>query len=1156
MNSSGIRRGLAVAATSALAVAGLALSPASAQTIDVTQDTQPATLYTPSIGSFSTKVDGNGNTTVTLLATAGKTVGGQTVNTIRFWYPANPALLDVHVPVVGGVASYQWAAPANVGNITVTAQAEAAGNLALGAPDTQVVSTTNPNAMQSISIAGANRDKLGLYYDGAVWNGAVTGKTGAAIGATDVKVAGPGTASNAAETLTSGADSNGLIGYLATFTVNPDNLHSVSVGDNGTPTDDLVITAANGDDSDGRVFSAYRQVLTQNNATATVRAGSHQNVAGDVGDSYNPVPDGNPNNDRTFWNLKVVDQFGAPVVGVDMYEANSAGTALGLFTPPFFGGVGNIVTNFTTGAGTANSGSTQADGVVQARIDEGTMDTAFDQDPTAGVQATYYVVDVDRRPGHAGVFDNGTDYLLKVTQSNLPQSPASIEAVNSKGLFMDDDEGSTLTVTVKDANGDPISNVGVTVNQHRDNKTAGTTADNILGFGNTDANGQFQVGFFCANDNHDVWTEKITTNNGVSQTIVIECDRSQVLWKPQHLQGAVGSQVEAKGILRLPSGGTLEGRTLALNLTPGTGSPADARFPTTGQPTGTVAGTGTTATATTQSGGKFSVYLKDGATTGQELNDQIAATSPGLGIISDYPCIQPNVNPACYPNNVAIVDFLRSFTVNKVEIRNYSNGNLDSLWSPFPAPAGTNDNLQPGKLGVGNVVAYNPDGAKLYNTDVPVTINEGNFINLANRFDPAAVVGGKVGEWSNAGKSITVNTGDLAAGGPFAINIERNTGFDDDGLVADKVIAGTGTASFEHDFNWNTKGIPLNSGSYTVELAPTAEQESTILPKARAGNSEPWSFDGTGQQVFYNVVATDQFGNRTQQPLTVSDDSPVAGFVSGTSFKTQYTLDPYAITAYSKSAANQSLEVELDNQTTTVYNDNPYNSAFDPSDPITVWTNFFDQPSADIQKNTAPINWYDLVYVPSNFTLTHLGESTVPAGTQVTNVLTATDQEGQLIENVPVGFLRTGPSDDGDTDGNVTDWTNEDGEAFYDWAGNMAGLADVTAVIYNDEGARQFTVGPDKVTFSGEIKEAINLVVKGSSSGNTDIVKARADSNANGAMAVVKRAGEVIRSHRLDENGDWNFRITDHNGNKVTKYRVIVAETASTREDSGRIGIK
>lgn len=1137
MMSSGMKRGLALSAVSALAFAGLALSPANAQTIDVTQNTTGPTLYTPTAtGEYSTKVDGNGNTTVTLLATSGKTIGGQTVNTIRFWTPANPALLDVHVPVVGGVASYQWAAPANVGAaVQVRADAEAAGNLSLGS-DTQNVDTTSPNANQSVSIAGANRDKLGLYFMGGAWTGAVTGKTGTGAAPT-VNVAGPGTASAGATNLTSGPDSNGLSSYLSVVTVNPNNLHDVNSSDDGTPTDDLVITADNGQDADGRVFSVYHQLIPNGGATAAVRAGSTANVFGDVPDSYNPVPDGNPNNDRTFYNIKVVDQFGAPIIGVPVYEADPNGSANGL-------NIGKIINPALPNTSDAASGTTAADGTVQVRIDEGTMDVNVlgngDQDPASGVQATYYVVDTNGN----GTFENGVDYLLKVSQTNLPSAPASIQMTNDLGTAMDDDETSPFHVKVLDADGNGINNSAVNVLITVKDATTGATLSATNQLGVTNSSGVYNTNLSlnpAFDDQHVFVTIKASTTNGTNSTFELEGDRSQVVWKPSHIQGAVGSQVEAKGVLQLPSGKTLKGRTIALNLTPGVGAPADARFPTATQPTGTVAGTPTTATATTQDGGKFSVFLKDGATTGQELDDEIAATSPGLEITSDY--------PGGYPTNIETVDFLRSFVPTKVEIRNYDDDSLDSLWSPFAG----DDDLQPGKLGLGYVQAYNADNVELTNVDVPVKINEGNFVNPANLFDPAAVVGGMVGEWSNAGKTVTVNTGD-GNDGAFVVNIERNAGFDDNGLVADKVVAGSGNASFEYDFNWNTMDVPLNSGSYTAELS--ADQESSILPKARAGHSEAWSFDGTGQQVFYDVTATDQFGNRTQQPLTISDDSPIADFNS--SFETQYTLDPPAITAYSPSATNQSLEVQLDNQTKTVYSDNPFDSSFDPSDPITIWTllNFYDQPTADIQKDTAPINWYALNFGTSTFTLSHEGANTVPAGTQITNTLTATDQEGQKIEGVPVGFLRVGPSDDGDSDGNPGDYTNENGEAFYDWAGNEAGLANVTAVIYNDNEVRQFVVGPDKITFSGETLLNPNMSLKGSSDGNKDVIGVTADPVAGGAVAVVKRGGEVIRTHRLNPNGHWNFRVTDHNGNKATKYRVLLQETPSTRSASARISIK
>lgn len=572
MNSSGIKRGLAVSAVSALALAGLAISPAQAQTIDVTQDTTGPTLYTPTAtGEYSTKVDGNGNTTVTLLATSGKTIGGQTVNTIRFWTPANPALLDVHVPVVGGVASYQWAAPANVGAaVQVRADAEAAGNLSLGFT-TQNVDTTSPNGNQSVSISGANRDMLGLYFKPGSITTSVTGKTGTA-GAPTVKVAGPGTASTGTTTITSGPDSNGLSGYQSVLTVNPNNLHDVNAGDDGTTTDDLVVTADNAEDADGRVFSVYHQIVPNGGATALVRAGSTANVFGDVPDSYHPAPDGNANNDRTYYNIKVVDQFGKPVIGVPVFEADPNGTANGL-------NVGGIVTNFTTGTGNASSGTTATDGTVQARLDEGTMDINIagngDQDPASGVQATYYVVDVNA----SGAYENGVDYLLKVSQTNLPAAPATIEMTNDLGTAMDDDESSPFHVKVLDSDGNGINNTAVNVQITVTDLTTNTQLSQTGQLGVTNSSGVYNTNISLAgyNNKHVKVTIKASTTNGTNSTFELEGDRAQVVWQPSHLQGAVGSQVEAKGVLQLPSGKKLKGRTIALNLTPGTGSPADAR---------------------------------------------------------------------------------------------------------------------------------------------------------------------------------------------------------------------------------------------------------------------------------------------------------------------------------------------------------------------------------------------------------------------------------------------------------------------------------------------------------------------------------------------------------------------------------------------------
>jgi hypothetical protein len=417
-----------------------------------------------------------------------------------------------------------------------------------------------------------------------------------------------------------------------------------------------------------------------------------------------------------------------------------------------------------------------------------------------------------------------------------------------------------------------------------------------------------------------------------------------------------------------------------------------------------------------------------------------------------------------------------------------------------------------------------------------MTIDQGFFLDVTNPYENVAI--GSPLDFRSAGQSATVSTDD---GVGFAIvNIERNTGFDDDGLVSDKLHATAGSVTDDHDFTWSTNQTPLNQGSFTVSLSE--DQDSSILPKARAGTGN------SAQDVFYDVKTTDQFGNRTSQPINVTDNTPVADWVdSGSS---EFDLTNPAIDAFSPGAANQSLEVELQGAQKTVYTDDPGDSSFDPTDPFL----FLGTVPQDIQTTTAPINWYTVdLDDPSLYTLTQQGSETVPVGSTVSYTLTAIDPEGQPINGSGVGFLRVGPADDGDSDGNATDFTNEDGEAFYDFAGSVPGTASVSAVVYDDAPGgtfhRLFVVGPDTVRF-GQVVNHINPKLSGGNTATGKDVLTVTAHKAYGAQVklykVTANGKVLLKTSHLDSNGIKVFKVKDRNGKNKTKYIAKVLATPRT----------
>lgn len=1134
MNSSGIKRGLAVAATSALALTGLAMAPANASTIDDRLDAGDATvLFVPHAPFIVSKKPDGQNSTFTLLAGAPKAVGATVVNAIHFTAPSAPAL-DVTIPVTAGVAEYQWNVP--LGNVTVTAQAVDAANNPIGAADSAAITAAAADTNPSVSVDGLLRDKKGYYTIGASNFAALTGQqNGGGAGSASAVNPVTGVAGPSTFTTVSGPVVGGINPWGAVVDV-PAAFLDADVAD-----DDVPLVDVGPQDEDGVVFSMYKQTVAGADVTIPVAPGYSSNVAGDLNGADPTQPGGGPadavaGNDISQYLLSIKDQFGKPVAGVPTFEANAAGNPVD----------GNLrdATNAVIVGSTAVS--TDWNGTRRVTLSELDMDNGADLDLTANVQSTWIVVDLNGD----GVFQNSGDILLKISQTNIPAAPASITLVNklpgtaptvANATVQDDDECGDVVVTVKDANGQPVQNVTPTIKVTKTTNGGTPVVTNPAVTGPTNGAGQTHVAGCLSGTNDAQTTIKVeaSTINGTAATpLVVEADQADVFWDEGTIdQAQNGTSVTEGAALELPSGAGLPGRTVGLNFNNGGDNATFA--PQAEQPAGIITGTPLTATATTGADGKFAIKVTDPALpNGEELGDTITATAPALSSAFDV------------ISSVLTIDFLRSLTPARVEIYNDFSGTSQADGLSFSlngvngfAPAGAGDMPTPGGLGVGTVVAFNADAVQLDDADINMTVGEGNFVDVANIFDPAPVVGGLGGEWSDAGKTTTVSTDDGL--GFFVVNIERNAGFDDDGLVDDKLHATAGGATDEHDFTWTTMTDPLNQGSFEVNLSDA--QQSSVLPKARAGTGD------SAQSVFYDVVTTDQYGNRTMQDINVTDNTPVAGFGFPNGPQSQFDLTNPAVVAFSPSAANQSLEAELPNATSFKYVDVPADSSFDPSSPF----GFLSFQSVEAQQTTDPINWYDVnLNDPSLYTLEQQGSEVVPVGSTVSYTLTAIDPEGQPINGSGVGFLRVGPGDQGqDDDGQATDFTNADGEAFYDFAGSVPGTASVSAVVYDDNPGfggynRLFVVGPDTVTFGSAVAN-INPKLSGANKGKKDVLTINAKKAFGASVKLFKKTGHgrvLLRTGSLDANGIKTFKVRDKNGpKKVTKYVAIVSNTPRTQ---------
>jgi len=813
MNSSGIKRGLAVSAISALALAGLAIAPAQAQTIQQGEDVV-VDLYSVDTGGIGIRNDGN-NTTVTLMAGS----NNANVNSFSFYYLKGATeVLITDVANINGLGTTQWTPPvgAELAAITgVRVKAFNAANVQVGANTDNAIAA--PNAVGTndvIGLTGPANSPLGVYRGQVIISGKATDPAN-----TFVNVEGPGASDGAVAVVATGA-ADGIGTPVA-------GLAPISAANNSADALDSVIARAYvpGESDDEQVYELYNQSI--NTVTATVAPGYNANTFGPA--------------TETRYVVKALDQQNKPIGGVDVYQSNIAGVATA--------GIGRTPAN-------AAYATQQTDVLGQSvvRINEADIDTAADADPAVGIGATYVVVDYDED----GVYDLGLDQIFKLSISNLPLAPASIDIASSKGFALDDDETSNLTITVKDASNSVVPNAAVTVTVAKDvadNTPVDSTTN--LGVFNTDADGKIVIpNVNLTENNNKVATTVTATTAGVVKTQAFETDQAAVVWdSANNLQALANTSVTAGGKLALPSGTVLPGRTVGIQLARAAGDAdpvqagvqaANASFaPQAEQPAGTIRGGDLIADATTSATGTFSVKITDPATpVANEVGDSLTA---GM------------TPPALLADSIATIglDFLRSLDPTKVAVNSVT---------PLLGAA------TPGRPVNVNYTVTNADGIILTGASVKVDVNNDAFLTPASTTAAnltSVAAGGLYGKFVNSGTSTTTPLGGNATGNA-TVAIERSAGFDDDfaNTVTATITAGAASTTATIPFT-TSAAQALNLGDVAISVS-----EETV-PDTEAPIQ-------TREIVFYDVTAKDQFGNLSREPVTVDDaGNPNAGFNTG-----------------------------------------------------------------------------------------------------------------------------------------------------------------------------------------------------------------------------------------------------------------------------------
>ncbi|MCR6030613.1 hypothetical protein GGQ22_04050 [Nocardioides sp. zg-579] len=575
-------------------------------------------------------------------------------------------------------------------------------------------------------------------------------------------------------------------------------------------------------------------------------------------------------------------------------------------------------------------------------------------------------------------------------------------------------------------------------------------------------------------------------------------------------QATAGTSHVVTGSLELEDGTGLAGRPIALTFQrgtesgPGAGTAGDAGF---ADASGAVT---TTRTVTTGNDGSFTVTVKDPTENPQpeEKGGNIDAVPTG------------NTDGATNDHGV---DFLKSVAAGKVEIA--------------PETPLSQDGKTPGRPVSSQVTVSSAEGAPLANQTVTLTTDKGFFTPYAATAaeltpDPAPAAGSDAGEFKDSGTSITVRT-DNQGVARFTLAIERDTGFDDDGKVDATVTATVGGVNDTETVDW-TSANPVNGGKVRVELAPDAAQESGVLPKAPISD-----------EVFFDLFTEDQFGNLVGgETVGISDDAPGAQASAATA-QSDFAKDgDFSVTA----TAGGSAAVTASWQTEA----NRYSAATPP-----VAT-----PGTETVTGSQTVEFYEVDYAASTFTLGHSGADTQRTGSTVTSTYTALDQNGEPIADLFVQFFRSGPDGNGNGEGSQTGGLlGQDGTLEYVFQGGRAGVATITAV--GRQGSANGVTVPaaqrtDRVTFTGggTSLQAIVAKLTGTNLANgKDKLTIKATPKAKGAkvkLFKVKANGKrvLVSTGKLGAKGKKAFTVKDTNGKTRTTYIAVVAKTARTKADT------
>lgn len=861
MTRSGLKGGLAATAVTGLAVAGLPLlaSPAAANPLSTGIGADAVTFYSQYATGVSAENDGS-NTTISLVVG-----GGSNVNTVQFQATLTPGGSPVNIgsPVsrnADGVFAFDWTPNFPAGTTAVEFSA---------VPNTGTANTatSGPKLVLSDAVANtvelASEGSLGVFQSpyAADSGGDYVGLSGTTSDAGNVELStrsanptNPAGTTTTSSTVTAPATDGEFAGVL--------NIDGYTYSGGSEPNQIALGAATQGAGATDDVEASTLYV--QNIATVSATA-SRTNV---------------PTGQTADVTVTVKDQNGKPVA--------------------------NALVDYNTPDG-SDAGTDPDDSSTPAERTDANGKVTFDG-LGAGSYTFYANTTAEVATQSAGDVASSPVTIAEYTPVNTSLVASAVDGYTDFDLdeVTGAENGDDFVATLKDQHGEPIAGEPIEYSWHFKPSGGGAQTDSAYtSAGTTDAKGQVAVPFpnggAAGTYTLNVRRPNVNGSGLLNGTpVTVDVAESEITFADGDSVGApVNGSVTVKGTLALVDGsGPLGGRTVTVSYNPGVGG--DASF-STDQPAGTTRDSAFQATAVTAADGSFSVSLTDPASPPNvpptEETGTLTAVADGLNTGDTTP------GPADATDSIS-VNFRQTPTVSGIDIG-----------TQVLAPSGTGITAAgPGVPVDLDITVHGADGddnpnndPKLGDVPVEVRVDKGFLSPNAETTDDLTLApghnsqGDQWGYFQNDGADETVTTADsgsaLGTTGLVAA-IEKDSGFDDDGLTQLTVTVKAGDVTQKKTITYDVRAL-LNAGDSSFERAQG--ERTGPVP--------------TGQRVDFQLYVHDQFGNLAgDEDARVTDDSPIADF--DTDEAQDKTLSDFVnsgpgVTAFSDAPTTQTLKATM-----------------------------------------------------------------------------------------------------------------------------------------------------------------------------------------------------------------------------------------------------